>query len=301
MKFRVSNFLIAIFLGHTAIAAPTIHLKVSVDWEGESLSDANIGAMREFRRKFPNLKLIHFLNPANFTKPKVNLKKARAKVKSVIKPGDTIGLHLHGWKSVIEGAGVTYRYDQTVSGMPAKMNCILDCGEDVPISAYTEAEVRRILKYSVKVLSDQGFAKVTIFRAGAWMGAPHVLSALAAEGIFIDSSAVPLELVRDGLSGMPGLLELEKFWPNITPLSQDYVIYTSNGPILETPNNGAMIDYMTEPKMVELFEKMAEVDGESTLHLGFHQETSKYYLKKFAAGLKRIFKSAKEKKIKIIF
>jgi hypothetical protein len=111
-------------------------LVVTVDWEGLNLSDDNLAAMRALRERFPEIPLVQFLNAAYFTKPDADADAVQARIASVLRDGDELGLHIHGWKRLFEAAGVSYRPSPTFRGPdesgPA---CDYDCGHAVPISA----------------------------------------------------------------------------------------------------------------------------------------------------------------------
>ncbi len=45
-----------------------LQLLVTVDWEGRDLRDENLAAMQDLHVKFPQVKVINFLNAAYYTK-----------------------------------------------------------------------------------------------------------------------------------------------------------------------------------------------------------------------------------------
>src|SRR5262249_43072176 len=64
---RIGLLLIVLLLPiGTEASAGRLLLIVSVDWEGRILTEKNLVAMIEFRRTFPTLPLLHFLNAAYF-------------------------------------------------------------------------------------------------------------------------------------------------------------------------------------------------------------------------------------------
>ena len=99
-----------------ALPQPTITLYVTVDWEGLSLNEENLEAIREFRRAYPHIAMLHLLNPVYFLQPGINTADTTAKIRSVLLPGDEHGLHLHGWKSLVEYCKVEYKSEPSFAG-----------------------------------------------------------------------------------------------------------------------------------------------------------------------------------------
>src|SRR3546814_5610700 len=95
---------------------PKITLYVTVDWEGLSLDDENLEAIREFRRQHPHIAMLHLLNPVYFLQPGIDATDTAAKIKSTLLPGDEHGLHLHGWKSLVEHCKVEYKSEPSFAG-----------------------------------------------------------------------------------------------------------------------------------------------------------------------------------------
>lgn len=263
--------------------AKTLYLIVSVDWEGRELADQNITAMRELRQDFPEVPYVQYLNAAYFTKPNAVAEEVKQKIDSVLLPIDEQGLHIHGWKSLFEAAGVTHRRSPNwiPNGQPlTDEECAYDCGHTIPITAYTQSELRQVINYSIQVLTDHGYNRPYSFRAGGWVSSDALLQALAAEGITSDSSAVHTDFLKPKLSQYNLYTWLVDTWPNITPTSQPYV--TQQG-VWEFPDNGALADYMTYGNMVGVLNNNLKQLNESTdtntlyVVVGFHQETAAAY------------------------
>ena len=202
------------------------------------------------------------------------------KTRSVLRPNDEIGLHLHGWLRLFEAAGVAFRGTQNMSDYA--LNCDFDCGHAVPISEYPVNELRAVIRHSVQILTQQGFPRPISFRAGAWLGSPDVLEALAAEGFTVDSSAVPYQTFNavQLAESYPTLPErIRSLWAHIRPDTEPFNVVTPSGPIMEFPNNGALADWVTTDGMVETFRQGIEAlrrtpNRNIFVHIGFHQETA---------------------------
>jgi len=104
----------------------------------------------------------------------------------------------------------------------------------------------------------------TSFRAGGWRAELHTLRALAAAGFTVDSSANNWRRLEewnqpDGTTLYAWNME---HWATIGDTSQPY--YPSETdiladaaphlPILEVPDNGILVDYVTTQEMIEIFD-----------------------------------------------
>jgi hypothetical protein len=282
-----------------------IQLYVSVDWEGRELAETNLAAMERLHERFPQIKIVHFLNAAYFTKPGADAEAVTAKIARTIAPGDEHGLHIHGWKRLFESAGVEFRTNPTFWGESRlTSDCSYDCGHEVPISAYSSDELRKVVKFSNDTLEANGFARPESFRTGGWMGTEDVRAALAAEGIRYDSSAVPTEFLEPQLGRYPVHTWLSELWSGTTPTSQPYTLPTTEGDLLEIPDNGALADYMTADQMVDVFQQCkAEWKRNRrkkvVVSIGFHQETAARYLPELERALTRIYEIAEEERIPV--
>lgn len=267
-----------------------VHIVVSVDWEGSGFDDEDLAAFSSFRDDFPNVPLTHFLNAAYFTRlapdDLIGAKHANDKIRTVLRDGDEIGLHVHADNHLLYASGVTPKRFPSWDNLPDMT------GHSVPLSSFSEEEVQQIVAYSCRTLTQQGFDRPKAFRAGGWHAGSSVFNALAAEGFTVDSS----EVAHDWLPGSFG--DVEDLWPNATRVSQPYRL---PGGLLELPNNGCLADYVTSDQMVENFEAVARSgDGKPVvLALGFHQETAAKFLPRLRSALHEIELRAAAKRIPV--
>lgn len=266
----------------------------TVDWEGYSLDPANLSAFSRFRDNHPEVRVVHFLNAAYFTKSGVDEADIAAKIQSVFRPGDEWGLHLHALESLLKASGVAFREGQTFWGDSESKAILGERGHDVPLSLFSVDELRKLIRTSLEILHKNGFKDIHSFRAGGWIASPEVLEALVHEGITIDSSAVSTEIV--GLVAgpkMPLYTINKKLWPNQTYLQHEpYQIQTPAGSIVEIPNNIALADYVDGEKAFELFDKLYAKNlghkNNVNFNFGFHQETAAAFLPRLEHLLKKI-------------
>jgi hypothetical protein len=278
-----------------------LQLVVTVDWEGRDLRDDNLLAMQDLHTKLPQVKIIHFLNAGYYTKQGAVAADVTARINRAIRPGDEKALHIHGWRRLFEAAGDTFRSTPTFWGTtldPHSPDCLNDCGHEVPISLYTTDELRKVVKFSLDKLEEQGFGRAKSFRCGGWMARENVREAVAAEGLHYEQSAVPADFLAPKLHQYPVHGWLTELWRGTTQTSQPYSIATPAGAIVEVPDNGALADYVSTQQMMEVFEanKAAFLRDRSknvVVSVGFHEETAASYLPQLTAALTRMYDEAK--------
>lgn len=267
---------------------------LTVDWEGYSLDPANLSAFSKFRDQHPEIKLVHFLNAAYFTKSGADAADIVAKIKSVLRPGDDYGLHLHALENLVIASGVKFRDGQTFWGDSESKAILGQRGHDIPLSLFSVDELRKLIRTSLSILSKNGFKDIHSFRAGGWIASSEVLEALVHEGITIDSSAVSSEFVGL-LAGpeMPLYTINKKLWPDQNFMRHEpYQIQTPAGPIVEVPNNIALADYIDDEKAFELFDELYVKNlgrkKNVNFNFGFHQESAAAFLPRLERLLKKI-------------
>lgn len=278
------------------IYRPGVYILLTVDWEGDALTDKNLDAMVQFGIEFPNVPLLHFLNPAYFTKPNVDTIEVARKIHAVLRPCDEQGLHLHGWKSLIENAGVTFRSVPTwADGYAASSSEDFtdDEGSGVPIVVYSKEEVRDIFKKSIQILTDHGFDRPRSFRAGGWMMDAKIQQVLCEQEFALDSSQVPPELIKERCGGYFGYQWMLELWPNTTITIQPYGVQYKGKNLWEFPDNGALMDDTSSEQLFLLFKKIVDEyvnDPHRPYFLvsGFHQETANLTLPELKKFLSKV-------------
>jgi hypothetical protein len=258
---------------------------VSVDWEGEDLSDANLAAMEEFRRDYPQIPLTHFLNAAYFTSGQYSPQEATARIRRGLKPCDEFGLHIHGWKDLFEAsfqaAGLrnsTYKNGPAFWG-PQSSPLGNRVGHDVPIKLYSREELQSVIRFSLQTLKQNGLSgSYQSFRAGGWMADDQVLAAVAQEGFSVDSSAIPPEFLQMRINGSPLFSNVEELWGSngAHPTTDTTAPYTILPGLTEVP--GALFaDYVTD-NYIDIVMRDLLRTSRPILHLSFHEETANQFL-----------------------
>lgn len=268
-----------------AVRPALIAVVVTVDWEGTDIREENLVAMEKFLARHPKVRLTHFLNASYYTKPNADSDDVTEAMRRVIGRDDEVGLHLHGWRRLFEAAGVRFRGGPMFWGGALTLaDCAADCGHEVPITVYSQAELQRVIRLSIDILVANGFGRPTSFRAGGWLASAAVRAAIANEGFVSDHSAVPWPFLAQELAGTPLLSMVRALWKNTTPTSQPYSISAGRHTIVEIPDNGALADYVTSEEMLRVFDEAIlafQNEGahvEQVVSIGFHQETAVDYL-----------------------
>jgi len=291
----------------------TIKVIVSVDWEGRDLYSKNLRAMEQFREEFPEVPLLHFMNPAYFTKKKADAEAVKRKIAPVFRDSDEFGLHLHCWRSLVVAAGLKFRRAPRTAHLSNTGDTDKLTGDDgyqVPLTAYRMGEVRALLRYSRHKMAELGYGKPVAFRAGFWCASNVTLEALALEGFTSDCSELPPEyLRRSPRSYFKDLLSevLEDLRGGTTPTSQPRLLEFGERRLLEVPNNGALADYVSGSDMLDIFEENVRLWQEENasrdvvVSIGFHQESATLFIDRVAKGIRLIQQASRDRGLPLEF
>ena len=263
-----------------------------MDWEGRDLDPKNLAALINFRKDYPGIAILHFLNAAYFTKKDADSSQVKADMESVFLPIDELGLHIHGWKSQFEACGIEFKNKPSFNnGGIVKSKEGEDIGHDIPISEYSVDELVKVIQHSKNIFNKFDWGVPRSFRAGGWDAKDNVLEALEREGFTSDHSAVPTIFLKD--KRVSNVLHdwLVPIWDGTEITTQPYKIRDD---LWEFPNNGCLADYMEGKDMLEVAKKNWELGGEAFVSLGLHQETADKYLPRIKEGIDLINNSEME-------
>lgn len=294
--YRTLLLLAGLLLPIPAMSSDSMQLWVIVDWEGLSLEEDNLQAMRDFREKFPHIPLLQLINPAYFIQPGVNRAQIGSLIRSTFLPHDTVGLHVHAIRSLVEYCGV--KFQATPSIADAQEDCTHNsCGYSVSLEyAYSQLELTQLVACSSQLLASNGFQRPRHFRAGAWQFGPKLQSALQANRFIWDSSSIDANLLTERWHADSSMIRLLKaLHPHSTSLEQPYALSTE---LMEYPNNAALADYTNTKKLMHLFEQLIEA-RQPVMVLGFHQETAADYLIQLERAIPKMEKLARQKNVRI--
>lgn len=260
----------------------TLRMILALSWEGRDLRAENLAAIDAFRRRFPELKVMHFLSPAYFARDPAKADQHAKLIKERVLAGDAVGLLLNGWRSVATAANVQFRGHPTFWGATLRpVDCQDDCGLEVPVNIYTAQDLRSLIAYGAQTLERHGFGRPIAIQTGGWVASPQVIESAAAEGMRYDFSAVPTSLIYRRTRHFPLLSWVTNLWKDITPSTGPYELRIGTTQITEVPLNLAAIDYLDEKDATEAFTAWLDVARErgtegppATVTLGLYLETS---------------------------
>jgi hypothetical protein len=269
---------------------PVLHVAVSVDWEGAYLRPESLDALETFRKENPGVPLTHMLNAAYYTKSGADPAEATREIRLAVAKGDEIGLHIHGWRSLLTAAGVKPRDGPSfLSARGPLIEILGDDGFDLDLSALSVAELRAVMKKSRQLLEAEKLPLGPSFRAAGWIATPNVLEAARAEGFTIDTSATwPAWL--DEKEVVLLRRRLGQVWSRVDEKTQPFWIETGAGRILEMPDTGAMADYLSVLEIQQHVERAAatlkSTPGRPVfVHLGLHAETADEFAPRLSQAL----------------
>lgn len=188
----------------------TIYICITVDWEGEKLSD--LPELKQVRKKAGrSIPFTHFICPNYFTHTSARNATNADKIKPAIYQTDEIGLHIHCYRNLVEAADVEFRTAHNYYNPPTRLERKLQqlipffqkkvSGRGVPLSVYHAAEVLKITETSLFLLQKHlSISNVKGFRAGGWLANDVVLDTVSDLGFQYDSSAVPPAILSQGYS-----------------------------------------------------------------------------------------------------
>jgi len=281
-----------------------IYVMVTVDWEGRrwEKGETCAGDFNKLRNKIEvqlkkEIPITHFICPT-YDDNRIN--RIKMTNNGVISVDDEIGLHVHCWKALTDGANVKFKRkpdfleDSEYAGT----------GRGVPLGEYGENEIKSIIGYSKKKLEESFNVKdVQSFRCGGWMTSDQVFKGLSENGFKYDSSAVPPEIFSQGYSKFKkgnmkddygdtnnGITEmLLKLWgydkitngymkncnrheSGITCIKRGTQPFKMNG-IIEIPNNYGLIDYSSGKTTINhVKNEVKKVKMPFFINLGCHLE-----------------------------
>ncbi len=239
-----------------------LYVAVSNDWDDPDHGDDKLARQERLHARHPALVITHFVGPYTFTDPAVTPARRKLLVDWVKKlaatQGDEIGLHVHPWCNFVRTAGVACRTSPSfahASGDPT--------GYTVHLDAYTQPELEKLFVKANELFVANGLPKPTSFRAGGWTAETNVLAALSTAGHVVDSSGCNWSKLEEWkLHAGADLYPWNKeHWSAIDETSQPYYPAADDMladraphlPILEVPDNGLLVDYVTGPEMIQMF------------------------------------------------
>jgi hypothetical protein len=240
-----------------------LYVAVSNDWDTGDHGDDKLERQDRLHANHPRLVLTHFVGPYTFTDPTVTPARAQYLVQWLKNyeqtAGDEIGLHVHPWCNFVTRAGVTCRTS------PSFSKASDTTGYTVVLGSYTRSELERIFKTANDIFVANGLGKPTSFRAGGWTATGDVLAALSTVGHVTDASGCNWARLEEWefVSGATLYQWNREHWMPVDDATQPYYpsqddVLADAAPhmtILEVPDNGALVDYVSANEMIDMFHK----------------------------------------------
>lgn len=268
----------AMFTMHRSAA---YYVQVTTDYDFSDPTNSALMYMERLHMDHPELVITHFWAPYTYTDPVVTPAR-RDQLDTWIKKmrdeqGDEIGLHIHPWCHFVADAGQTCITDQSTVYPNGD-----DTGYTIKLSAYGHDAMSALLQRADAIFAERGLGKPTTFRAGGWTADINTLKALADNDYVADTSALNWKYIQEEWPDTELLSWNMTHWNPINDTSQPYYP-SSTDPltpsdsdhlsILEVPDNGVMIDYVSNEEMKGIFD--ANWDGSPlaaplSLMMGFH-------------------------------
>lgn len=258
-----------------------IYVLMTNDWDGSDHSDGQLTLQENLHQAHPEMKMTHFVGPYTYTDPEVSEERAQFLTDWLLDMrdvySDEIGLHIHPYCNFVETA------DLTCLDTPSFSSTSDATGYSVCLSAYTQEETEAMLAKAKELFVEHGLGTPTSFRAGGWAAQIHTLTALEAEGFVADTSANNWARIEEWENVADATIYQwsQENWSAIGDTSQPYYpaaddIQSTGTPrveVLEVPDNGSLVDYVSDAEMIEIFE--ANWPGDALLEpkayvIGYH-------------------------------
>jgi hypothetical protein len=229
------------------------------------------------------MRITHFWAPYTYTDPGVNTAR-QIELDTWIQAQrddfhDEIGLHIHPYCNFVTHAGLTCITDHSTvypMGDPS--------GYTVELAAYGRDELGVLLRSAFDLFAQHGLGKPRTFRAGGWTADLQTLLALEDNGFIADTSALNWRRIEEW-QGYELYTWTMEHWGPIDDTSQPYLPSRtdilkstpgSNLALLEVPDNGVMIDYVSLTEITGIFDANwggGALAAPRTLMMGFHPAT----------------------------
>jgi hypothetical protein len=267
------------FAKHTLNRSAAYYVLVTTDFDYSDPGDPALSFTDRLHMDHPSVIMTHFWAPYTYTDPELT-EQRRAELNTWIKKqrdtyGDEIGLHIHPYCHFVLGAlsecitDQSTVYESDVSGYTIKL------------TAYGREPMAALLQHANTIFDQQGLGTPTTFRAGGWTADLNTLLALADTGYVADTSALNWKHIEEWQGKELYTWNMTN-WAPIDDTSQPYYPSMTNAlesqpgsnmTLLEVPDNGVMIDYVTTTQMRGIFDANWDgtpLAGPRTLMMGFH-------------------------------
>jgi hypothetical protein len=275
------------FASYTLNRSAAYYVLVTTDFDFAEPGMNALNYTNELHTNHPELVMTHFWAPYTYTDPGVTAQR-KNELDTWIKSmrddhGDEIGLHIHPWCHFVVSAGLTCI---TEGAQSTTMPSGDTSGYTIKLAAYERAPMAQLFERAKAIFNERGLGTPVTFRAGGWTADINTMHALADTGFIADTSALNWIYIAEEWADSELLNWNMTNWAPINDTSQPYYPSTTNvltntpAPnlsVLQVPDNGVMIDYVSSQQMIAIFD--ANWDGQPfdaprTLMMGYHPAPS---------------------------
>jgi len=226
----------------------------TTDWEGEAgYGGTYTYSLREMERisNTYNIPITHMFNPriylSSFSQSEASKYTQWIKNRKN-NHSDEIALHLHMFYDMVSATGVEPKHEPKWSDSSRG-------GYNVPSSAYTVEENKKIFKWAFRKFEENGLGKPTSYRAGGWMADASVLRAAKEVGIEVDSSGRTQDVNNNDM--IQNFWYLSKITPPYKPCEIDPNMSECSDHIglWEIANNGGDSYSLTSTQLTKRFKE----------------------------------------------
>lgn len=255
------------------------YVLVSTDYDFSDPGASSMMFIDYLHSLHPGMRITHFWAPYTYTDPAVDESRRTALTQWILGERDTnhdeIGLHIHPYCNFVEDAGLTCITDKsTTSTTGTDLS-----GYTIELAAYEQAPMEQLLQHAKDIFNQRGLGTPTLFRAGGWTADLNTFHALVDQGFIADSSAINWERIEEWQGKLLYSWTMQH-WAPIGDTSQPWypsttdVLAHGDMPMLEVPDNGVMIDYVSLAEMTGIFDanwpSAGAIPAPITLMMGFH-------------------------------
>jgi hypothetical protein len=254
------------------------YVLVSTDYDFSDPGQGAVEYIGELHAMHPGMRITHFWAPYTYTDPLVEEPRRGTLTKWILAERDMfhdeIGLHIHPYCNFVEDAGMTCITDQS----DINTNGSDPSGYTILLSAYEQAPMEQLLQHALDIFAQRGLGTPKTFRAGGWTADLNTFHALADKGFVADTSALNWARIEEWKGHLIYDWTMQH-WAPINDTSQPYwpsttdVLAHGDLPMLEVPDNGVMIDYVSTAEMTGIFDANwsgKAISAPITLMMGFH-------------------------------
>jgi hypothetical protein len=272
------------FAKYTIHRSAAYYVMVTTDFDFAEPGNNSLMYVERLHRDHPEMVMTHFWAPYTYTDPAVS-EVRREQLDTWLRrmrdeQHDEIGLHIHPYCHFVEAAGQTCITDQST------VYTTDDSGYTIKLSAYTRQTMGALIAHANTLFQQRGLGTPVTFRAGGWTADIGTLRALDDNGYVADTSALNWIHIKEEWENSELYRWNMTHWNPINDTSQPYypsvddaLVSTpgNNLALLEVPDNGVMIDYVSVAQMNGIFDAnwdKTPLDAPRTLMMGFHPAPS---------------------------